>query len=625
MLRVRLSFISLLLFLLPFILISCSSKDSAPNPADTGPVIGRITLGEPVKSATLRITDANNKLLYEKANLPMRQGSRFMLEDAPSLPADVRFYVDQIVLNSGPFSGTLSARYQNFKRNLDVVNIHAVTTLLERYQQRHNSETVTKINDRIQSCLSIGAGVNLFYGVNHTNQFFDHSAFSVSAFKNGGFEAFVQSHIASIEAGTACPYPGKAVASKASLLRAASAAEGDILDAVGNKLFDYALNKGIDDATGWVLSYLTGGDSGDNNAAIESMLAVQTQMLQQIDNELQGLSNQITTDTKAILSEVDYTAFQTDIAILQTVVSTVNQYFEQLTWYSEEKPGTQTSIQQNLLLDLISNIQFNLGGSLDTLNADLVGTLGTKGLIKSEFQILLNNARWDSQYYPQKKAFLDYFKAVQLKAALLLAESYHASGLPQAAQSYTQTYTTNTTTQYQLLPVFPPAATVIDMKSGLMWQQKPGPPQGSPEKSIAYCNQLNLGGYNDWRMTTTADQSSMHGGNQWSNPVCPTTDWYALIEQAGFDLSNFVWFGKGATECPLVTIHGVLVAPPTRFIWASDLVFDQVEYNRVAYSLDLGYFSDYYMYDLANNNLNSPGIINTNVWCVRGPVAIPTY
>ncbi len=605
--------------LLALALVSCSN-DSSPSTVSNTPILGRITLAEPVKSAKLRITDANSNLLYEKSNLAMRRGSRFLLEDVPSLPADVRFTVDQIVLDSGPFNGTLSARYPSFKRSLDVVDIHAVTTLVDRYQQRHTGETVTNINDKVQSCLKIGVGVNLHYGINHTNKFFDHTAFFATASKNGGFDAFVQSQIANIEAGTACSYPVKTVASKTSLIRTASAAEGDILDTVGDKLLDSALSMATDDATGWVLNLLTGGDGGGDTATIESMLTRQQQMLQQIEDELQSISSQITTSTQAILSEVDYTAYENEVAILQPVVSKVNQYFEQLTWYSEEKPGTQTSIQQNLMTQLVSNIQFDLGSSLDTLNADLVGTLGAGGLIKSEFQLFMKQAQWSSQYYLQKKAFLDYFKAIQLKAALLLIESYHAAGLPQAAKSYAQTYTTNIAAQYQILPAFPPAAGIIDMKSGLMWQRQPGPPQANPEKSIEYCNQLNLGGHTDWRMTTTTDLSSMHGGNQWSDPTCPATDWYALIEQSGFDLSNFVWLGKNYVTCPNVTINGVLVHPPHRFIWASDLVWDGCEYNRVAYGLDSSYF------DVSRDSDPSSLLVpNTNVWCVRGPVTIPTY
>ncbi|WFB34542.1 DUF1566 domain-containing protein [Kiritimatiellota bacterium B12222] len=51
--------------------------------------------------------------------------------------------------------------------------------------------------------------------------------------------------------------------------------------------------------------------------------------------------------------------------------------------------------------------------------------------------------------------------------------------------------------------------TVSDLNTGLMWQQVPSPEGFSWEEAIAYCNQLKLGGYDDWRIPTLKELFSI--------------------------------------------------------------------------------------------------------------------
>ena len=52
-------------------------------------------------------------------------------------------------------------------------------------------------------------------------------------------------------------------------------------------------------------------------------------------------------------------------------------------------------------------------------------------------------------------------------------------------------------------------STVTDLKTGLMWQQAPSSSGYTWQQAVDYCNNLELGGYSDWRIPSCKELYSI--------------------------------------------------------------------------------------------------------------------
>ena len=72
--------------------------------------------------------------------------------------------------------------------------------------------------------------------------------------------------------------------------------------------------------------------------------------------------------------------------------------------------------------------------------------------------------------------------------------------------------------------------TVTDITTGLMWQQSGTPNKMTWKWAMAYCDDLNLGGYTDWRLPTYAELSRLAYHGKYNTEIYstyfPDTAWY---------------------------------------------------------------------------------------------------
>lgn len=65
---------------------------------------------------------------------------------------------------------------------------------------------------------------------------------------------------------------------------------------------------------------------------------------------------------------------------------------------------------------------------------------------------------------------------------------------------------------------------VVDEKTGLMWQRKRAPNTMNHAAAIEYCENLSLGGYNDWRLPSISELKTLIVGCQSGTDACKVSD-----------------------------------------------------------------------------------------------------
>lgn len=95
--------------------------------------------------------------------------------------------------------------------------------------------------------------------------------------------------------------------------------------------------------------------------------------------------------------------------------------------------------------------------------------------------------------------------------------------------------------------------TVLDEVTGLRWEKDAPSDQGSWDDALAYCEGLSLGGWNDWRLPTRVEITSVldYSKPGWSADAFPgaaggfhrtASDWILTIEQIGAGAGkDFAW------------------------------------------------------------------------------------
>ena len=95
--------------------------------------------------------------------------------------------------------------------------------------------------------------------------------------------------------------------------------------------------------------------------------------------------------------------------------------------------------------------------------------------------------------------------------------------------------------------------TVSDNVTGLTWEASPPSTQGTWEDALSYCDGLSLGGFEDWRLPTRIEMTSVLDYSQpgWSNDAFSgasggfhrtSSDWILTINQQGAGSgTDFAW------------------------------------------------------------------------------------
>ncbi len=99
----------------------------------------------------------------------------------------------------------------------------------------------------------------------------------------------------------------------------------------------------------------------------------------------------------------------------------------------------------------------------------------------------------------------------------------------------------------------PGDGTVIDDVTGLVWEKTPPDESGTWDDALSYCDTLDLGGYDDWRLPTRIELTSVldYSRPGWSTAAFPgspggfhrtSSDWILTINQQGAGAGkDFAW------------------------------------------------------------------------------------
>jgi len=397
-----------------------------------------------------------------------------------------------VVAQVGPHE--YRSEYENFDAR-NMVQLNPATTIHSAYARRHPELSLEECARRVRAALRVPPGFDLRFGLNGPHpRPFSSTTFQRAAAARGA-RALSEELAAQIDSNTA-----RKTAIAADIIEVPpadwvgpiteEAPTSSVLSALSHSVagaFEDAL---AGELVGWALSALGVGPDSDTDA-----------QLQQVQSQLVGISQQLTTLSASIANSTALVNYNTTLQQSSTGISTVQGLFSTYTTYTGN-PSSATPALVGALANAISTQP----ALLTTLGNSLLGTGATPGLAGQMTQPqlagpFLFNSMIDA-FYQQISMFANF----QAQAVLLLTNANNFISQPSLSSGgvvignlppigANQALVTQAYNQIQqsasFLPVqLPDSTVVLDPTSSLLWSATPLGPDTTDLVSQSFVQSL---------------------------------------------------------------------------------------------------------------------------------------
>ena len=171
-------------------------------------VWGDVVLDQPLVGAAISVFDQNDKLLIREENSTYETGAFYLSvplvnQIDGAVPNSIKILAEGGTLGNLSFNGKVMLEVPLFDEEA-YYKLNAITTLTAHYHVRHLEIDYSTAESTVEAFLEVPSGTNLSYVIEileWDNSIFSHSVFMKQAKTAGGFNEFIDSLVAEIEAG----------------------------------------------------------------------------------------------------------------------------------------------------------------------------------------------------------------------------------------------------------------------------------------------------------------------------------------------------------------------------------------------------------------------------------------
>jgi hypothetical protein len=421
---------------------STGSKSGAPKGVPLpATMLAQAVLDAPLAGATVKVYRSSGSLISAAGAYDQKTGADgFFVLHPKRLPKDFTIVASDGTVGGAIFSGDVKAVVSGLDGATDV-NVNPVTSVIAAYHDRRPRQSLTQVSDRVKRYLGIGALVDVGTMLAEGSQIFSAKVFLDAAKEAGGFDAFVKTLAADVDAGK----PSRSFAGPPTN----SAGVAEVLKFVfevvkAGAKFGYCVGTtsttvaGKDFVLGCAMKAIGAGDSGGTDPAVLERLDEIHKQLEVVTTQLTNLQNQLSSIGNAVLQN----QWNSMAATLRTgIYAEIDYAFGRM--LSATNPNFSAATRQQAARDAQATMEnLSLKGADSSMAHLLIGEGGSTGAIR-QFSDLVRAQSGRFFVNPNAVArpgvradtiqtVWDYMDAYQAKLEYLLIERDNAKGYDKA-------------------------------------------------------------------------------------------------------------------------------------------------------------------------------------------------
>jgi hypothetical protein len=385
-------------------LLTCCGGDgkTGTSPAK---ILSGVAKTDGVHYSHARIVSNSGKLIGEVA---IYKSGGFVFRSETVLPDNLAVMVDLVF---GELNCTYA--YEAKRSNAgQILYIGPVSTLMYKYHLMKPGKSLNTIRSEVLKFLSIKPE-HSDYRISINPALFSIEQFMASAVGFGGFDAYIDFLVDELVSGKG-PYFFGAISENP---------DEAIFEGLIGNLQKNLESQATNYAAGWVFNMIGGGNGGNPNAEIETLLRQQAILLSKMETQIISLGQALTNAVNTIEDKIDKSAYTTAVEVLTNQVAEIEAKSEQLAYYATLPPDVSNKED---IRNLSIQIKDRIPVAFTTIRDTLKGTAGAEGLLSLWSRINFKRPGDMPDYVSAISSQFSYYFGIQLHALNLMIEAYHA-------------------------------------------------------------------------------------------------------------------------------------------------------------------------------------------------------
>ncbi len=431
-----------------FTMTACDSGSSTSNKK---PVRGYARVDAPLVGATVSVYDVNGNQILKKENVTGALGTFYLQISESDLAEKIVIEVTDgsIGENGEMFYGTLRAVICTYNEEQSYYELNPVTTLAAAYSEAYPEADCSATETVIKDFLTIPEEIDIFTELRHTNPHFVPEIFVTEMTAAGGLEIFLKQLLGEVDEHNQVHSFGL---QSANVL---TDVEDSVATSLLKKIAEGAASEVGGQMAGWAVSKIFGQDTPNpplSSAEFNSQMSQLHSQLNDIQQSVAKLKTQINSAVQEILTGQDKISYNTDAALLDSDVATVQTLDQRMGWLTAAAADEQEGVDSEAR-DLIDKIDTaDLLTVLNHINAVLTGASpGQQGLLELWGNVVFSKS-YSTKHFDELNQEFNYWANLQVQALNLLIESehYHYPDTQGNSIHYLETYQNNMAPQVEL-------------------------------------------------------------------------------------------------------------------------------------------------------------------------------